>query len=226
MIVTIDGYAGSGKSTAAARLAAALGFHLLNTGAMYRAVGVLLPRHGIDIFADSRDVEHVGRSVRAWTFEMPEDAVLVNGEDVTALTRTEDAGRAASRVGTFPEVREHLKSEQRRLAAGRDIVCEGRDQGTAVFPNAPVKFFFRASVETRAERRVKELQAAVGAYPFEPRPGVRVYLSISAGVARFPVDGDTFQELLAAADERMYRDKATRRSRSSVRQPVLVQNRA
>ena len=76
------------------------------------------------------------------------------------------------------------------------------------------------------ERRVKELQAAVGAYPFEPRPGVRVYLSISAGVARFPVDGDTFQELLAAADERMYRDKATRRSRSSVRQPVLVQNRA
>jgi diguanylate cyclase (GGDEF)-like protein len=75
-------------------------------------------------------------------------------------------------------------------------------------------------------RRVKELQAAVGAYPFEPRPGVRVSLSISAGVARFPDDGDTFEELLTAGDERMYRDKAGRRSRGAVRQPVVTQNRA
>ena len=76
------------------------------------------------------------------------------------------------------------------------------------------------------KRRVRELQAAVGAYPFEPRPGVRVSLSISAGVARFPVDGDTFEELLAAADERMYHDKAGRRSRSSIRQTATSQGRA
>jgi cytidylate kinase len=96
--------------------------------------------------------------VRGWVFEMPGQIILVNGEDVTVLTRTEGAGRGASRVGTFPEVREHLKREQRRLADDRDIVCEGRDQGTAVFPTAPVKFFFRASVQIRADRRARELR--------------------------------------------------------------------
>lgn len=159
MIITIDGYAGSGKSTAARRLAAALGFDLLNTGAMYRAVGLLLAGRGIDIDSDPRDGAAIAAAVNAFTFDMPGDRVVVNGEDVTARVHTEEMGRAASRVGTFPEVRARLKAEQRRIADARDIVCEGRDQGTAVFPEAPVKFFFRASVEVRAGRRLRELQA-------------------------------------------------------------------
>lgn len=158
MIITIDGYAGSGKSTGARRLAARLGFDLLNTGAMYRAVGLLLARAGIDIYADPRDPAAVAGLVDRLTFEMPGDRVVVNGEDLTPFVRTEEMGRAASRVGTFPEVRAKLKAEQRRLADARDIVCEGRDQGTAVFPDAPVKFFLRASAEVRADRRVRELQ--------------------------------------------------------------------
>jgi cytidylate kinase len=159
MIITIDGYAGSGKSTAARRLAADLGFDLMNTGAMYRAVGLILGRRGIDIYVNDRDPRAVATVVNALDFEMPGDRVLVNGEDVTAAIHTEEMGRAASRVGTFPEVRTRLKAEQRRLADDRDIVCEGRDQGTAVFPDAPVKFFFRASVAVRAERRLQELLA-------------------------------------------------------------------
>lgn len=158
MIITIDGYAGSGKSTAARRLAETLGFDLLNTGAMYRAVGLLLIRHGIDIDAQPRDVAAITRVVNHLNFEMPADRVRVNGEDVTDAIRTEEIGRAASRVGTFPEVRARLKAEQRRLADDRNIVCEGRDQGTAVFPDAPVKFFLRASVEVRAARRLQELR--------------------------------------------------------------------
>jgi len=159
MIITIDGYAGSGKSTAARRLAAALGFDLLNTGAMYRAVGLLLGRAGVDVYAEPRAAAEVAGLVARMTFDMPGDRVLVNGEDLTPLVGTEEMGRAASRVGTFPEVRAKLKAEQRRLADDRDIVCEGRDQGTAVFPDAPVKFFFRASAEVRAARRVQELRA-------------------------------------------------------------------
>jgi cytidylate kinase len=158
MIITIDGYAGSGKTTIARQLADALGFELLNTGGMYRAAAVALGRLGVDVFADPRD-ETVGRLVESFTFAMPPGRVLLNGMDYTAEVRTEEAGLGASRVGTFPEVRTRLKQEQRRLAADRDVVCEGRDQGTAVFPDAPVKFFLTASPEVRADRRVEQLLA-------------------------------------------------------------------
>lgn len=159
MVITIDGYAGTGKSTAAARLAQSLGFALLNTGAMYRAVGLLLARHDIDIYADARDVGAINLVVGVAWFDMIGDGILANGEDLTPFLRTEALGKAASKVGTFPEVRARLKAEQRRLAEGRDIVCEGRDQGTAVFPEAPAKFFFTASADVRAARREKELLA-------------------------------------------------------------------
>jgi cytidylate kinase len=153
MIITIDGYAGSGKSTAARLLAEALGFELLNTGAMYRAVGFALGRAGHDIHAEQRDEAAISALVSAYCFDLKADRVWLDGEELTAHVYTEEMGRAASRVGTFPEVRTRLKAEQRRLADDRDIVCEGRDQGTAVFPHAPVKFFFVASAETRARRR-------------------------------------------------------------------------
>lgn len=159
MIITIDGYAGSGKSTVARQLADALGFELLNTGGMYRAAAVALDRLGVDIYAPDHDVAAVAGMVETFTFDMPPGRVLLNGVDYTAEVRTEDAGRGASRVGTFPAVRARLKREQRRIADSRDVVCEGRDQGTAVFPDAPVKFFLHASPEVRADRRVEQLLA-------------------------------------------------------------------
>ena len=150
MIITIDGHAGSGKSTAARMLAAQLGFELMNTGAMYRATALALGRLGIDVYAEPRDVAAIAVAVAGYSFEMTDTRVKLNGRDLTDYIYTEAMGRAASRVGTFPEVRERLKAEQRRHAAGRNIICEGRDQGTAVFPDAPIKFFFTASAETRA----------------------------------------------------------------------------
>ncbi len=156
MIITIDGYAGSGKSTAARMLAAALGFELMNTGAMYRATAFALGEAGIDIHANPRDEARIAETVAGYSFQMTDTLVKLNGLDVTDYVDNEAMGRAASKVGTFPEVRARLKQEQRRIAADRDIICEGRDQGTAVFPDAPVKFFFTASVETRARRRAEQ----------------------------------------------------------------------
>lgn len=156
MIITIDGYAGSGKSTAARLLAESLGFELLNTGAMYRATALVLGRGGIDIYAEPRDVSAITAAVAGYRFDLHADRVWINDEELSRHVYTESMGRAASRVGTFPEVRGRLKAEQRRLADDRDVVCEGRDQGTAVFPHAPVKFFFTASAETRAKRRAEQ----------------------------------------------------------------------
>src|SRR5204863_7116541 len=99
----------------------------------------------------------IERIVQGFHFEMPGEETVLNGVNVTAIIGSEDAGRAASRVGTFAEVRMRLKAEQRRLAAGESMICEGRDQGTSVFPEAPVKFFFTASVEVRAQRRIDQL---------------------------------------------------------------------
>jgi cytidylate kinase len=156
MIITLDGYAGSGKSTAARMLAAALQFELMNTGAMYRATAFALERLGIDLYAEPRDTDAIVHAIADYAFAMSDTRVWLNGHDLTDFIYTEAMGRAASRVGTFPEVRMRLKQEQRRLAASRDIICEGRDQGTAVFPDAPVKFFFTASPETRALRRAEQ----------------------------------------------------------------------
>ena len=153
MIITIDGHAGSGKSTAATQLADALGFELLNTGAMYRATAFELMRRGFALDAEPRDVEAITSIIEPFHFELTDAHVKLNGEDLLSVIQSEEMGRAASRVGTFLEVRRKLQQEQRRIADGRDMICEGRDQGTVVFPNAPVKFFFTASAEHRARRR-------------------------------------------------------------------------
>lgn len=156
MIITIDGYAGSGKSSAARGLADALGFELLNTGAMYRAAGLALQDAGYDIYADPPDLARVAELVAGYTFDMSGGKTVLNGVNFTERLQSPGAGAAASRVGLFGPVRERLKAEQRRIAAGRDMICEGRDQGTAVFPDAAVKFFMTASVEVRARRRFFE----------------------------------------------------------------------
>jgi len=160
MVITIDGYAASGKSSAAVALAKALGFRLLNTGWMYRAAGLALKDRGFDLLANPRDAAGIAAHIAGFHFDMPPDKVILGGADWTERIGCEGSGAAASLVGTFGEVREKLKAEQRRIAEGENIICEGRDQGTAVFPDARVKFFFWASPEVRASRRLNQLPNA------------------------------------------------------------------
>lgn len=156
MVITIDGPAKSGKSRAARLLADALGFEMLNTGAMYRAAGLFLRNAGVKLEdGDVRDIGHITQLVAPFFFEPTESGMTLNGDDYTAAIAdpVSRSGEAASLIGEFREVRTKLKAEQRRLAAGKDIICEGRDQGTAVFPDAAVKFFLTASPEVRALRQ-------------------------------------------------------------------------
>jgi cytidylate kinase len=156
MIVTIDGPAGTGKSTAARGLAERLGFEYLDTGAMYRAVAALCLEAGVDpeteaagaIASDSDITFHDGRT-------------LSKQRDVTEFLRSPEVTRAASLVAQHSGVRTAMVRRQQLLAAGRNIVCEGRDQGTIVFPEAECKFFLTAAAEERARRRQEEL-ALVG----------------------------------------------------------------
>ena len=154
MIVTIDGPAGSGKSTAARGLAARLGFQFLDTGAMYRIVGLLCLERMIDLH-DATAVADVARNVE---ITLEDDRVFADGTDVTAAIRTPEVSRAASIIAVNEEVREALGRLQRRAAQGRDVVTEGRDQGTVVFPDAECKFYLTADRRERATRRHRELQ--------------------------------------------------------------------
>jgi cytidylate kinase len=153
MIVTIDGPAASGKGTAAKALARSLAFDYLDTGAMYRAVALSVVRAGID-FAD---IPAVAAHLPSILIESSFDTVKLNGEDVTLVVREGAAANNASKVAAIDAVRLFLVEEQRRIADDRDIICDGRDQGSFVFPTAPCKFFIDAAFETRVERRFREL---------------------------------------------------------------------
>jgi cytidylate kinase len=155
MIVTIDGPAGSGKSTAARGLARRLGFEYLDTGAMYRAVALALTRADLPFSDAGRVVEFLNRT----RLEMPPGRILIDGRDVTEAIRHPSMSDASSRVAVEPHVRAVLVQWQRQVARGRDMVCEGRDQGSVVFADSPCKFYLTARVETRALRRLEELRA-------------------------------------------------------------------
>jgi CMP/dCMP kinase len=155
IIITIDGPAGAGKSSAARLLAQRLGFEYLDTGAMYRAVTLAGLRAGIDL----GDQEAVGRLLATLRIELPPGRVLLNGADVTDAIRTVQVTKASALVADSRMVRQYLAGLQRSVAAGRDMVCEGRDQGTIVFPDAFRKFFLVADPAERARRRQKEMKA-------------------------------------------------------------------
>lgn len=153
MIITIDGPAASGKGTVARGIADRLGFEYLDTGAMYRAIALAAIRRQIDC----GDWAAVTAILPSLTIDMPRDRVVLNGEDVSEPIRGPGLSQGSSKVAEIPAVRSFLIPQQRQIALGRDIICEGRDQGTIVFPDASIKFFITAEINTRAERRYREL---------------------------------------------------------------------
>ena len=153
-VITIDGPGGSGKGTIAARAAAALGWRVLDSGALYRLVGLAVANSGT-AFDDESAVADIARNLQA-VFEG--GRVLLDGEDVTDAIRSETAGNNASRVAALPSVREALLAWQRSYATAPGLVADGRDMGTVVFPDAPLKVFLDASADERAKRRYNQLK--------------------------------------------------------------------
>lgn len=153
MIVTIDGPAGTGKSTVARILADRLGFEFLNTGAMYRAVAFACLQRKIDL-TDDRSVAEIANSLEIL---FSQNRLLLSGDDVTEAIRGQEVTQSASIVAANPAVRRRLVELQRVVGRNANLVTEGRDQGTTVFPNAECKFFLTASAEERARRRQREL---------------------------------------------------------------------
>ena len=160
MVIAIDGPAGAGKSSVARAVAAALGFTYLDSGAMYRCVALA----GIERGADLDDGEAMGDLARALRIELNGERVTLDGRDVSAAIREPAVSAAASRVSVHRAVREAMVGEQRRLIVASRYVAEGRDIGTVVSPDAPLKVFLTASAEERARRRAAqsgEAEAAV-----------------------------------------------------------------
>ena len=163
MIVTSDGPAGAGKRTAARGLAARLGFRFLDTGAMYRAIAWACLQRQVDMH-DPHAVADVAHNVR---LRLQDQHVYVDEHDVTQSIRSLEVTQETRHVAGNLEVRKHLVQLQREMAAGDDVVAEGRDQGTVAFPFAECKFFLTASAEHRAKRRQLELAARSEQVPLE-----------------------------------------------------------
>ena len=153
-VITVDGPSGSGKGTISQRVAKRLGWHFLDSGALYRLLGLAVSRQGIPFEATDRVATVAG----SMSVQFEGDRVLLDGDDVTDAIRTETAGNNASKVAAIPQVRAALLSWQRDYAKEPGLVADGRDMGSVVFPDAEVKVFLTASAEERAKRRYKQLK--------------------------------------------------------------------
>jgi cytidylate kinase len=163
LTVAIDGPAGSGKSTVARRVAAALGFTYIDTGAMYRSLALRALQTGVDS-RDEAALAALAQTMRISFSPLTREGkqqVVVDGEEVTAAIRTPEVSQLTSMISALPAVRRIIVAQQRRMGAeaARGVVLEGRDIGTVVFPDAGVKIFLTASPEERARRRLAELRA-------------------------------------------------------------------
>jgi len=152
-VIAIDGPSASGKGTIAQRVAARLGFHYLDSGAIYRAAALAAARAGIDL----ADAEAVARLARGLPLAFSGERILLAGDDVSEAIRDEAMSAAASVVAAWPPVRDALLERQRAFREAPGLVADGRDMGSVVFPDAVLKVFLTASAEVRAERRYKQL---------------------------------------------------------------------
>lgn len=157
--IAIDGPAGAGKSTIAKTLAKNLGFIYVDTGAMYRAMAYYFLSHDIAADDEAAIAAACPKVDVTIAYENGEQQVILNGENVNGVIRTEQVGNMASATSVYPVVREKLVELQRQLAAKTDVIMDGRDIGTCVLPNAQVKIYLTASSATRAKRRYDELTA-------------------------------------------------------------------
>lgn len=160
-VLTIDGPSGAGKGTIARAVADRLGWHMLDSGAIYRAVGHIADAKDLDV-SDAQAVAHCAAETRI-EFRDPGDGgdtrVIIDGMDATDAIRTETAGAAASAIAALPEVRKALVDKQLAFRKPPGLVADGRDMGTVIFPDAPFKVFLTASAAERAERRYKQLKS-------------------------------------------------------------------
>jgi len=197
IIVAIDGYSSCGKSTIAKALAKYAGYTYVDTGAMYRAIGLYTLRHGLN---EEADIIAALPQMQVGFIQIDgAQHVTLNGEDVESQIRTLEAGNCASRISQIKEVRAFLVAQQQKMGEAKGIVMDGRDIGTVVFPKAELKLFLTASPEVRAQRRYDEL-VAKGEKP-------------------------NYEEVLADVNDRDYRD--THRAESPLRQAedaIVVDN--
>lgn len=159
-VLTVDGPGGAGKGTISRLIAGRLGWHLLDSGALYRLTALAASRHGVAL-DDELALARVAAELNV-TFQVGSDApqVLLEGEDASGAVRTEQVGDAASRIAALPAVREALLQRQRDFRQTPGLVADGRDMGTVVFKDAPLKVFLTATAEERARRRHQQLREA------------------------------------------------------------------
>lgn len=157
-VITIDGPSGAGKGTLCKAMAEALQWHLLDSGAIYRVLALAALHHQVDITSEEALVPIAAHLDVRFVSTRGEMQVILEGEDVTGEIRTQDVSNTASKVAAFPRVREALLRRQRAFRDAPGLIADGRDMGTVVFPDAPVKIFLDASSEERAHRRMLQLQ--------------------------------------------------------------------
>ena len=157
MKIALDGPSGAGKSTVAKACAKRLGIVYVDTGALYRSIGLYVRRKNIDKTDKEKIISSLSEISLGLEFVNGEQKVILNGEDVGAFIRTGEISMYASAVSAIPEVREFLLETQRKIARENDVIMDGRDIGTVIMPDADVKIYMTASCEARAERRYKEL---------------------------------------------------------------------